>query len=369
MTDLEVLLLVLIGLYLSHTGHWYGGDAELFRAAARAWTRATALAGFRGGKLKVVFADLLPPLHGIAIVPALPFRIAPAGICLASGEVVAHDAADFRAVERKLYSADRLLCELRTEQLAQDWCERLQAIAASKRREDKLRSALRGIFDAEFVRDRRDHFARATRWLRRLCNLMFFWLFVVGPASINLLGLGITWIPLLAGVVLLLAFIVRGFVRAHRALYPAERGARFRQTLGMALSPPAAARATDLLTLDLFAGTHALAVASVVFSADDFRRYAGELLRRMKYPLAEDLSEEAAAIAAWHARELLGAAEAFAARAGVDLAQVYAVPESQPDAVSYCPRCHEQYINEAATCADCPGVPLARYHAPALAAN
>jgi hypothetical protein len=370
MTDLEVLFLVLIGLYLSYAGHWYRGDAELFRAAGRhAWTRTEAFGGFRGGRLKVVFADLLPPLHGVAICAALPFRVSPAGICTASGEFVGFAA--FRADERKLYSGEVLLGEFRTEDEAQQWCRRLEQLASvpAKTVEARLRRELCALFDARAARDRLDAFQQHTRWLRRFANTMFFWLFVVGPVSIQLLGLGITWLPLLVGVVLLLALTVRAFVRAHRALYPQERGARFRQTLTMALSPPAAARAADPLLLDLFAAIHPLAVAAEVFASDEFTKYAGQVLRALRYPLAEDLTAEAAEVARWYSRELLAAAEEFATARGFDRARAYAVPEPQsPAVVAYCPRCRMQYLHHAAACADCPGMALVAFTAPATAA-
>ena len=362
MTDLEVLFLVLVALYLSAAGHWYPGEAALFRSAGkRAWRRTESLAGFRGGKLKVVFADLLPPLHGVAICAELPFRLSPAGLCTSTGEVLSWQDLRFQVVEHRLFSGDLLIGQFRSEHEAGLWRDRLRELAqlAPRKGEEQIRTWLRAGFHAASARERRDDFDRSTRWLRRFTNSMFVWLFVAGPAAVNLLGLGITWLPLLLGVVLLLVLIVRSFLRAHRALYPFERATRFRHVVTMALSPPAAARAADLLLLDLFSGLHPLAVAAVVFNAGDFERYASDTLRALRYPLSEDLSDEAAAIAQWYRRELLRVAEEFAQRRGLDLDAVYAVPEPEsPAIVAYCPRCRTQYLSHNQSCADCVGVEL-----------
>jgi hypothetical protein len=309
----------------------------------------------------------------VAVCGALPFRLSPAGICAASGEAVSWEEVRLHTVEHSLYSGTTLLGRFRTEQLAEASHKRLQQISDSPahQRERLIRRAMRAMFDVQWARERLDEFRRDTRWPRRLANAIFLWLFIVGPVSIQLLGLGITWLPLLAGAILLLGFSVWRFVRAHRRLYPREGGARFRQTLSMALSPPAAARAPDLLLIDLFAGLHPMAVAAVVLSPREFTAYAGEMLRAIKHPLAEDLSEESQDIARWHERELLVAAEELASKCGVDIREAYAVPEAQSDSVvAWCPRCRMQYVNDAQTCADCPGVALVRYAAPvATAAN
>jgi hypothetical protein len=205
-----------------------------------------------------------------------------------------------------------------------------------------------GSFELGQARERLAAMQRHSRPIRWLANILFGYLFLVAPALIYLLGLRLTWIPLLAGMFLLTAWTGIVFRRAHRTLHgEAAADARFSAALTIGLSPANAIRAGDALSRRLFDEFHPLCLTRLLCGDAVFRTMAARGMARARYPTpAEGPITNSAQF------------EAFLRSEGLAPAELLAPPvEREPGSAAYCPRCRSLFVAPVGTCADC-GVPL-----------
>lgn len=189
-------------------------------------------------------------------------------------------------------------------------------------------------------------YARETRFLHPFCVSMFVFLFFVAPALTYLLGFRRLWLPFLIYTVFLSFSIVSLFNRSHKRIYGTGPSARVQQLLTIALSPFAAIRANDALTVELFADFHPLTVARRLLSSDEFLKFASSELRRAAFSPSQDAL-------------LVESMTSFLRTENVDPAGLLRPPiPDGPKSRSYCPVCLAQYVAAAGECLDCPSVML-----------
>lgn len=201
-----------------------------------------------------------------------------------------------------------------------------------------------------------DNFRNATHWLRMLGNGMFWYIFLVVPSVLYLLG-GMFLLPAIVG--LLVFFIIPSgvfFYRAHRRLIDKGTEDLFSVMISILLFPPATIRACDRLSLSLLKGFHPLLLAHRFSIPKQFRRFAGAYLRNVKYPLHEASTPEEDR---QEAVTVLKAVEKFLQKHDMSLEE-FLDPGSplNEESMAYCPRCLEEYLRSDGTCSDCPGVRL-----------
>jgi hypothetical protein len=278
MSDSQWLFVVLSLVYLSDCLAW----ADLYSVSFTTWLggrwrigRPGAIFGNERGGLLV--NPPLPPLGLSVVARPWPVSISPAGVYAYVAQAAGLDRRppqpqhyfDYprvRSIEAVgkyvLFDRARLLGmdrEAQAAHVAGFIGELLQAPAA--RREAIIHAALAKAFDGQVVRERIDECRRVSTPLAWRCNFLFAGIFMAGPLMVWAYGWERTWSGLLIGLVILLVLTAREFCRAHRALYPEERGARRLQAAVMLLNPLAAVRARDALTRDLLLAHHPLAVA------------------------------------------------------------------------------------------------------------
>jgi hypothetical protein len=132
----------------------------------------------------------------------------------------------------------------------------------------------------------------------------------------------------------------------------------------MLLAAPTAMRAHDLLVRRALETFHPLALARILVSPEEFRQLVHQVLLDLRHPLqplAPTGPPEARASVAWSLAAWRKTVEEFVRRAELSPEELLAPPTpSEPDHVSYCPRCLTQYIVPEGVCAECGGLPLER---------
>ena len=231
-----------------------------------------------------------------------------------------------------------------------------------KDREELISKTLSGLFDSPQIENLFQEFGQLTQSLRLLTNILFAYLFMIAPIVIWLQGFHSTWLPLLAGLLVLTTMIALRFQRAHKKLFPMDEDERFTHFIILLLSPATAIRALDALSRTLLERFHPLALAKVLCSQRQFRELSGEWLRASRHapvqagsPASLIEKETEQFWRAAHQRAL----ENFLEQTGIDAKQLLRPPTPADETcLAYCPCCLAQFTTASGTCEDCGGPAL-----------
>ncbi len=376
MSDLQALYLILAAIYLIQCIIWVPEDSICFRKNLRGeWRVSSGWLHIGAWGLRGVLADPLPPLHGLPVCDRLPLAVFPGGVLplprtsLRSAARTGATATFLRFDElekihargKELLTGSKLLCKLPTAGMARHAAELLEKLRGKKenKRAVALEAGFARILDAEEIRARLNDWRARTALLRQICSILFVYLFLLVPVVVTFRGLLSTWPWLLGLLVAQMAVIAWLFRRAHRALFPEDKEARWTATLTILLSPPVAIRANDILLRELFSLRHPLAVAWILCSEKYFREMASRALRELHFPLPSAVTPGTPALEAedWNRAALLRSVERFVAASGTPPEALLGPPARESDlCLSYCPRCWNQYRFADGACPDCGGI-------------
>ncbi len=377
MNDGTFICLILGVIYLLDCLHLVNRNAVVFSAWLGSHCKA-AFAGMVGGTRSsgVVLSPLFPPLGQIFITQPLPVSFAPTGVCSFITPALT-PAGRPRQVARfvRYDEIKRLSCEVkdvlingemfvkcRSPRVAGHITETIRTLAKAppEERERLIREVVAASFNVAEVRVAVEAFRGSTRVLRIVCNLLWFFMFVVCPILTFGSGVGFLMVPVLVVLLGLHVMAVSGYWRVHKKLMGAESYHRWEGWVKMVFCPPAAVRALDLISMDLLDRYHPLAVACVLTDKQEFQRLGWVLVREARHSLPVDTSVRGLAeIAEWHRQNLLEAAETCLKGEQVDLDGVDRMPtRSDASVKSYCPRCRTVYTMETGECPDCRGLVL-----------
>ena len=377
MSDAAAIVLILAVIYLIDCLHFLHRNAVAWTAWFKSECRALfAGASFGSRSAGVFLSPLLPPLGSTFVTQLLPVSFSPLGVCsfIASALTPAgrppQIARVFRYEEIERLSADmrdvlingERFVQCRSERVARHVADAIRRLVkvAPEDRESLLQTLAAEAFNASDARAVVAAFRTSTRALRILCNLEWFWIFVIFPGVLLAAGLSFLLLFLALGLLVLHTAIMVIYWRLHRAVLPQETYNRVEGMLKMALCPPASVRAVDLISLDLLDLHHPLSAAAALAAPAERQRLALLLLREARHPLPLPAAPpDLGAIADWHRTTTLRAAEAFLNTEGVDLSALERPPEPRdPAERTFCPRCHTTYTLETGTCPDCSGILL-----------
>ncbi|HEY3103086.1 MAG TPA: hypothetical protein VGJ69_05810 [Pyrinomonadaceae bacterium] len=379
MTDGELLLLALSVIYLADCLFWVRNQSVAFVAPwCGRWRVVLADFWIGNDRGSFAFVNPLPPLGRLFLSHLLPVSISPVGICpfnvqalFRLGRKPSTDPAitfgEIREVGADgnwlLINGERFSnCASKAQakeisQLVND----LRTTSVDERR-DVLMAHLRENFD---VRAAEAVFVRAealVKPIRSLCCALFLFLFVVSPAMVMWFGLLGMLLPM-AGLAILLTLQVSLMTYfAHKALYPDALSARVENLLKMMLCPPAAIRSADLITRNALSRYSPIVLADV-FKGESSRAFAQKYILDLQHPLAYSAPDATSTeIIEWAAKTQLKLCLEYLKHSDSLRAEDFlAAPQRRDDAVSYCPRCGEQFSAKVGACPDCPGVELASF--------
>ncbi|MDP6848177.1 MAG: hypothetical protein QGI24_05260, partial [Kiritimatiellia bacterium] len=126
------------------------------------------------------------------------------------------------------------------------------------------------------------------------------------------------------------------------------------------LCPPMAIRALDVVSKQVLARFHPLAVAQCLCPHQSTTEFARGLLLDLRYPLVHDgLSAEIKEVDQWYRDRTGDLFRAFLEEGGMDVESLLCPPaQLDKSSRSYCPRCRCIYTLVNGTCTDCRGVEL-----------
>lgn len=348
-SELGILFLVVLVVYLLQCVQWVSPDAVVFALNWRGGG-TTKRRGFVWSALGTsgFLAWPLPPLTPTVVVAWPLFEPVPEGLWLTQPELrwnsiswsnvavtssdsklVCNGSSAFKGSERQTARYAGLLQQLgRTPE-----SERGPILLAWLRQAMSVRGAARRVLV----------FARRSRWLRILANFQLALLFLALPFTFIKFGPAVLWRVAVSLLVISVA-ITFEFWMLHKKLFPQAVSARFKAGVTILLSPIAAIRASDALARDLLAGYHPVAVAAAILPSDEFRQFAGEQFRLIRFG---DHPGK------WYRENLGKLMEQAVRRKGVKPAELLRPASRESGSVAYCPRCLAQYVKDRTACSDC----------------
>ncbi len=377
MSDSQALYAVLCLLYLSDCFFWVHRHSVAFTTlTGRRWRVAfpSALLGNRQGGL--LLASPLPPLGSIYFSHLMPVSFSPAHVYSSISQTMGQGGRpkqlgllfayeDIESVKMsggEIRINGKVFVRSHTQQQAALVAELVKRLLPLKevKREKEIREVLHAALDVEGARERLAEQRKQAIPLRIVCNVAFCYMFLLAPALVWTYGITRLLVPIAGSVWLMAGSIVYIFWRLHKGLFPEPRGERASCVAKMLLCPPLAIRANDLLTSQLLAAYHPLAVASLLCAPEDFRRFAKSVLLDLRHPLAmEPMDDRASATEQWYRNRLRKLAEEFVVERGLNVTDLLRPPtRREVSSGSYCPRCEIEYTVLDGECADCAGVAL-----------
>jgi len=395
LSDVAWIYIILTGLYLFESLAWVSSGAVAIRSyfgRFRCPTRTHRLLGNDAGYLPTFG---IAPFDATLIAESCPISVAREGVYgYVAGSLVGVDAGvdsgpaswlycpwdrigEIKVVDRELRLDGKMLCRLSTAGAARSLAGSLSEIAGQpqQEREVAISRFVARQFDTQPIQDRIDAWRAATRRLRFVSLLLFCWIFPVGIARYQgwLPGFSdVETIAVYLAIVLLLWWLCSGLMfYGHRRLYPGDRPQRWKLFLTSLVSPAAAMRSPDHLARRLVGISHPVAVAAAFCADDEVCQWTGRLARDLLFPKppqgvpAESsygTDEVAIGIVRQYREASLAALWAFAKERGFDLEPLLSQPQrDDPQAVSYCPRCHQEFSLVASRCGQCGDLPTIEY--------
>ncbi|HEY6269556.1 MAG TPA: hypothetical protein VIX11_14725 [Candidatus Acidoferrum sp.] len=371
MTEVQILFLVLIGVYLLQCIGWAPLESEVFRIGWRFRARLLPKGlGMRFGQHKLLFLNPFLPLSGAIVCEFFPSVVTNKEGTPAQSNLSKPDEITGRRTIRLSYqakqqvqsagkevrSAGHLLFTAHSEAYATFLAAVLDHVRkrSAQDRDRAFEREFEKMFDNKKIALRLEEYQAHTVFLRTACMLLFVFLFLVAPVLIRLRGLEHLWPVLLAYLIWSLAWIGWSFLRAHRALYPELKEGCWQQVIVLALSPFSAIRANDVLLRDLFCAFHPVAVGYVLLSKEESRVLAERNLRQSLFRMEGDATSSDSVM-----RRVL---QAFLAKIEMPPEELLRPPlRESENCQTYCPLCLAQFVLAEGECPDCGDVHLKKF--------
>ncbi len=192
------------------------------------------------------------------------------------------------------------------------------------------------------------------RWLRVVGTLLFFYLFILIPLTLQFVPAKDSWPALLVGALTLALLQSALYYYTARKTLPAGQQHAGRDSFLMVISPPLAIRAMDHLSRSLFSGIAPLAVAHILLDHKQLAELYFRIVRDLRYPsevhggerdlsflCGEETRIKTLAILERHLNETWLKP------------YVHLLERKLPDRGSICPRCGAHYAISSGKCQDC----------------
>jgi len=365
-SDLELLFLVLVCLYGWECACWVRpGSIAFITWLGKKWRPLSGSAvGNQSGSF--ILTPPFPPLGNVLSANALPIffsseGVVPVGVGGAAGKVRFDDIKTVEAKGRRLLLNGKVFLKAASVGLADYLAQCIKSLSKLRapERNAAIEKILRETFDAKAIEERWEKFQQKIGALNWLVNWLFFYVFAFIPMVIWRFGLKMTWIGLLAGLLLITVSIAIFFQRTHKAFYPKAEDERFTHFLTIMLSPVTAIRAMDIVSRPLLETFHPLAVAGVFCSAEKLRELAAPVWRDIRFPTLRGGGAVLSGADEESRAAFRKTVENFLKRNKINPDELLRPPQPLDDtSIAYCPRCLSQFMKTDGGCPDCGGLPL-----------
>lgn len=229
-----------------------------------------------------------------------------------------------------------------------------------------LQKSIRPMFDTERISSTIAGYRKKSFPLRILCNAVFIALFFLFPVLSWRQGLGISLLVTLGLLVLLLPPLCVFFSLLHKEFADEGKWDRIGYMVRFVLCPPCAIRANDLVSRSLVGKYHPAAVAVALCRESDATDFLLKILRDLRNPLRQEVSDELSLSIDEDWRMLLAENIGQAAmNAGLEIGNMPRIPEKlDPSIRTFCPRCLSQFYAPIDSCPDCLGMTTVPFPGP-----
>ena len=374
------LLLILVLLYLSECVIWVKRESVAFVSAwGSRWRLGVPPSWMGNANGGLLLLNPLPPAGRLFLSHLSPVSISPSGICAFNIQTLPSEArSPYQSGEFLPFSkikdagSDGAYLIINQEKFTK--CAtakqarllanvvREMAKASASKRENMARAWVVKQFAADDAARGLQEGEKLIQPIKQMGVILFLFLFVLTPSLASYFGLSRLIIPVAGVMVAMAVEIAIMFHRTHKKLYPAESSERLESLVKMILCPPVSIRAADILTRNLLSEYSPIVLARVLPGSGE-PQFVRSVILDLKHPLRHEVVDETAEqTITWTANEQLK----------VCLDQVkkgrYLKPEDllapsqrEGNSVSYCPRCHCQFLVSEGECSDCPGVKLENF--------
>ena len=375
MADDFLLYALLVFLYVTDSYYLLHKHSAAFRDGARGLCRIILPASNSGSRDRALHLhSLLPPLRSIYISNLLPVSLSEKGILSYVSQAIAgtgrpkqsgkayryQEIQSIEAQGNDLRINGELFIGCRDSGQAALIVQTVEKIlkGSGQGAGRTLHKAACSILDTDRIRETISGYRKKSLPLRILCNSIFILLFFLFPILSRWQGLGISVIVTLGLLVLLLLPLCIFFYSLHKEYTDEGKWDRIGCVVRFVLCPPCSIRANDLVSRSLTGKFHPAAVAAAMCSPPDAADFVQKLLRDLRHPLLQDVSDElSSSIDEDWRKRIAGDIERTARDAGLEIGKIPGIPEKQePSIRTFCPRCLAQFYAPIEACPDCLGI-------------
>ncbi len=379
MTDNQSLLLVFVALYLWESLVWLPKDSLAFLApwegAFRVIHPWPVLGRHRTGAL---VGNLLPPLAAPLLAHPWPVSVTPNALYAYVSQALHPDGraeqpgtfarwSEVTSLEvegRKVLVNGAPFLTAPSDRVARALGARLHRIwkEAPEHRSAAIDALLDESLDVDQVRARVDTYRKRIAATNFFCTFLWGLLFVIGPILVIRFTLALAILFIVPLLCALLVAVGICYWRAHRTLFPRDRGERLRHLPLLLLYPPLAIRAVDRLGAIVVDAFDPLAVGVALLEPEALRKFARTVVLDLRHPLepacpAEEPDRREAE--GGFRSALRSAVERVLRSRNLDPDELTRPPAPiDAQSRSYCPRCLDQYVLTEGRCSDCGGLTL-----------
>jgi len=229
--------------------------------------------------------------------------------------------------------------------------------APQKKRSILIKKNLENTLNVDLCRQALNASRRDSRPLALLCTTLFFYFFLILPVAVTLQFYVRGWPLLLLGYFLLLFPTVYVFFQSHKSRYPLDKTTRIFKSSLMFVAPTMAMRARMEATLHDLANFHPVAVGRLFLNQKQLAMFISEILRDTIHPGSPlHYPEPSDAIGGEANFRLQVGCAIWRSLTPEEKTKMCLIAEQEEDCLSFCPRCHTQFVREHANCRSCGGL-------------
>lgn len=388
MSDVDWIFVVLIGLYLIESMVWLKQGVTVFSRFFGKFRSPLSSIRLIGNDFGALILGGPMPWDASFLCEPLPISVSPKGIVpfvpaaplqadrrMATGLFFSWDELkDLRRDEQSLLVKNQFVCKARNNRTAAHLCDTLRHIASleADQREPLIAYLISESLDQTQISEKYQSWLDNTNRLRLAASLLFFWTIPIGIV----LYYNVIPLPIVRDTQFTVAYfaifaatwlwaILESFL-AHRKLVPHDKLGRIKLLFTSMVSPAVPMRAPDRLARDMFLFVHPLAFAAVLDVPNLLQTCAENTVRDITYPrfpeLPAGITDQGANVVRWSNQVTEDRLRELLVSLKLDYDQLSTKPVHQAaDALSYCPRCHDDFSPIEANCSRCGNRPTVPY--------
>jgi len=286
MSDGEQLLLILSLIYLSGCLRWVNRRTVLFASGTgRKWKAVVADYRWGNSSGRVFLLNPFPPLGFLFMAKLLPVSLSPTNIVAYNMQTVGNSGrppqsgrmASITATTKFSRKGSALMvdgksfCDIGDVMTAHKLVVLLNKIKCCDEvsREEAICDFWKARLNVHTAKESIRMVMNASRHMRLFCSFVFIVTFAALPLISIWFGVGLT-VLLGVGILFLSALIIcRLYLSCHRRYYPTFKEGLWGDLMKMALCPPTALRANDLIMEKLSSSLDALPSAALLLNGTE----------------------------------------------------------------------------------------------------